>query len=310
MKVVVAGSRGLAGAAIVDEFHDAGFEVVGLHRGIVDLTDSLKTNELISKIKPNLIVNAAAKVGGIQANNLYPVEHLLQNLKIQNNLFESAHTNSVDRVVFLGSSCVYPKNAKQPLKETDLLSGHLEPTNSAYAIAKIAGIELLKAYRKQFGKNWIALMPSNLYGRGDNFNLESAHVLPALIRKFVEAKARSESSVTLWGTGTPLREFLHVKDMAKAVVLASKKYNEDLQLNIGTGTEISILELANKIAALVKYEGSIVWDTSKPDGVHRKVLDITRVSRLGWAPEISLNDGLLDTIEWYVDQNNRDGVRL
>jgi GDP-L-fucose synthase len=210
----------------------------------------------------------------------------------------------------LGSSCVYPKTAKQPLEETDLLSGYLEPTNSAYAIAKIAGIELLKAYRKQFGVNWISLMPSNLYGRGDNFNLESAHVLPAMIRRFVEAKSRSESTVTLWGTGTPLREFLHVKDMARAVVVASKTYNDDLQLNIGSGIEISISGLAEKIAALVEYRGSIIWDSSKPDGVHRKVLDTTRASRLGWVPEISLTEGLLDTIQWYSDQNDKNGVRL
>ncbi len=310
MRVAVAGSKGMAGRALCKIFEEAGYSVIPLNRENIDLSDAKHTREFIAEITPTLIINAAAKVGGIQSNNDFPVEYLLENLKIQNSLLEAAHASQVPGFIFLGSSCVYPKSAAQPLREEYLLSGSLEPTNSAYALAKIAGIELVKAYRKQYGRKWFSVMPSNLYGPGDNFNLDSAHVLPAMIRKFIEAEELGNQNVNLWGTGGPLREFMHVDDMARAVLLSYLKYNANLQLNIGTGLEISIRELAKMIADLTGFKGEITWDHSKPDGVQRKVLDVSKITNLGWAPEISLREGINNTIAWFKENRLKGVLRL
>lgn len=310
MTVVVAGGTGLAGSAIVRAFEKAGKEVIGINRSVVDLLDREATISYIKKIKPTLIVDAAAKVGGIGANNTFPVEFLVDNTRIQSNLMEAAHAADVDRFVFLGSSCIYPRDCAQPIKEEYLLTGPLEQTNSAYAIAKIAGIELIKSYRKEYQHRWISLMPTNLYGPRDNFDLQHAHVLPALIRRFVEAKKSGVDTVTLWGTGAPRREFLHVDDLARAVVMASEKYDANEHINIGTGEDLTIKELAELIARLAGFTGTIAWDSSKPDGTPRKVLDVTKVKSLGWEPEISLEEGIASTIAWYVDAIAKGGARL
>lgn len=301
MTIVVAGATGLAGSAIVRAFEKSGREVVGINRSVVNLLDSDATKSFIKKVKPNLIVDAAAKVGGIGANNSYPVEFLADNLRIQSNLMEAAHAADVENFVFLGSSCIYPRNCAQPIKEEYLLTGPLEETNSAYAIAKIAGIELIKSYRKEYGRKWVSLMPTNLYGPNDNFELQGSHVLPAFIRRFVEATQNKAEKEILWGTGSPMREFLHVDDLASAVVLASEKYNSPEHLNIGTGEDLTIKALAELVAELAGFKGEIAWDSSKPDGTPRKVLDVTKVKSLGWSPQISLRDGISSTIEWYID---------
>ena len=310
MTVVVAGGTGLAGSAIVRAFEKAGKDVIGINRSVVDLLDREATIDYIKKIKPTLIVDAAAKVGGIGANNTFPVEFLVDNTRIQSNLMEAAHAADVERFIFLGSSCIYPRDCAQPIKEEYLLTGPLEQTNSAYAIAKIAGIELIKSYRKEYQHRWISLMPTNLYGPRDNFDLQHAHVLPALIRRFVEAKRNGVDTVTLWGTGAPRREFLHVDDLARAVVLASEKYDGNEHINIGTGEDLTIKELAELIARLAGFTGTIAWDSSKPDGTPRKVLDVTKAKSLGWEPEISLEDGIASTIAWYVDAIAQGGARL
>jgi GDP-L-fucose synthase len=299
MTIIVAGATGLAGSAIVKAFEAQGQNVVGINRSVVDLLNSQHTEEFVASIKPSLIVDAAAKVGGIGANNSYPVEFLADNLTIQGNLMKAAHKAEVPSFVFLGSSCIYPRDCAQPIKEEYLMTGPLEATNSAYAIAKIAGIELINSYRKEYGTKWISLMPTNLYGPGDNFELTASHVLPALIRRFVEAAESGSSKVVLWGSGSPLREFLHVDDLAKAVVVASEKYDSSLHLNVGSGEDLSIKELATKVALEAGFTGDIEWDRSKPDGTPRKVLDITRVKSLGWKPRITLEEGIKSTIHWY-----------
>ncbi len=299
MTILVAGGTGLVGSAIVRELKRVNKDVVGISSKDVDLLDRDKTFAYIKKINPTVIIDAAAKVGGIGGNNSFPVEFLTQNLQIQSNLMDAAHAAKTEKFVFLGSSCIYPRNCPQPIKEDYLLTGELEQTNSAYAIAKIAGIELIKSYRKEYGYKWISVMPTNLYGPNDNFDLETSHVLPALIRKFIEAKQNNKGEVTVWGSGTPLREFLHTDDLAKAVLLCMEKYDDAQQINVGSGVEISILDLAHKIAEKVGFEGSIVMDSSKPDGTPRKVLDITKVSNLGWKPTISLDQGIASTVEWY-----------
>lgn len=301
MTIVVAGATGLAGSAIARAFESAGREVVGINRSVVNLLDSDATTTFIKKVKPSLIVDAAAKVGGIGANNTYPVEFLADNLRIQSNLMQAAHASDVEKFVFLGSSCIYPRNCAQPIKEEYLLTGPLEETNSAYAVAKIAGIELIKSYRKEYGRAWISLMPTNLYGPHDNFELQGSHVLPAFIRRFVEAVQSGAKTETLWGTGAPMREFLHVDDLAKAVVLASEKYDSPTHLNIGSGEDLTIKALAELVAELAGFKGEIAWDSSKPDGTPRKVLDVTKVKSLGWNPKISLREGIASTIEWYKD---------
>ncbi len=309
MKILVAGSSGLVGSAILKAFETNGHKVIGINRSVVDLLDTKQTQEFIESTKPSLIVDAAAKVGGIGANDAFPVEFLVDNLMIQNNLMKAAHKSGVANFVFLGSSCIYPRDCAQPMKEEYLMTGPLETTNSAYAIAKIAGIELINSYRKEYKTKWISLMPTNLYGPGDNFNLSSSHVLPAFIRRFVEAAENGANKVTLWGSGSPFREFLHVDDLAQAVVLASENYDSDLHLNVGTGEDLSIRELASKVAKAAGFLGEISWDSSKPDGTPRKVLDVSRIKALGWAPTITIDEGIESTIAWYKEANARGEVR-
>jgi GDP-L-fucose synthase len=309
MTIIVAGATGLAGSAIVRAFEAVGRTVVGINRSVVNLLDSRKTEEFISSIKPTMIVDAAAMVGGIGANNSFPVEFLEDNITIQGNLMSAAHKASVPNFIFLGSSCIYPRNSAQPIKEEYLMTGPLEATNSAYAIAKIAGIELVNSYRKEYGTKWISLMPTNLYGPRDNFDLTASHVLPAFIRRFVEAAETGASKVTLWGTGAPLREFLHVDDLASAVVLASEIYDSSMHLNVGTGQDLSIKQLAEKVATISGFTGEIEWDSSKPDGTPRKVLDVSRIKALGWEPTITLDAGITSTIAWYKEANARGEVR-
>jgi GDP-L-fucose synthase len=260
--------------------------------------------QFLSDEKPDAVIIAAARVGGIQANNNFPVEFLSENLQIETNLMDAAHKSNIDRLLFLGSSCVYPKFAEQPIKEEYLLTGALESTNEAYSLAKIAGLKLVQAYRKQYGHNWISAMPTNMYGPGDNFDPESSHVLPALIRKFHDAKVSGATSVTLWGTGSPRREFLHSDDLGRACLFLLENYDEDVALNIGMGKDISIQELAELIKAIVGFEGSIEWDTTKPDGTPRKLLDVSRITALGWKPSISLEQGIRSTYDWYLSKGD------
>jgi GDP-L-fucose synthase len=309
MSIVVAGATGLVGSAIARAFAQTGQEVIGINRSIVDLLDTKATADFINQTRPSLIIDAAAKVGGIGANNDFPVEFLGDNINIQANLMSAAHQAGVKRFVFLGSSCIYPRDCPQPIKEEYLMTGPLEPTNSAYAVAKIAGIEMVNSYRKQYGANWISLMPTNLYGSGDNFDLAASHVLPAFIHRFVEAADSGAKKVTLWGSGAPLREFLHVDDLAKAVVLTAEKYDSKMHLNVGTGQDISIKALALKVADAAGFTGQIEWDRSKPDGTPQKVLDVSRIRALGWKPTITLDEGIASTIAWYKEANARGEVR-
>jgi len=300
MTILVAGGSGLVGSAIVRELKRLNQDVIGISSKDVDLLDRAKTFEFINNLKPTAIIDSAAKVGGIGGNNSYPVEFLSQNLQIQSNLMDAAHAAKVSKFVFLGSSCIYPRDCAQPIKEEYLLTGALEQTNSAYAVAKIAGIELIKSYRKEYGYKWISVMPTNMYGPNDNFDLENGHVLPVLIRKFIEAKRTDSGKVALWGSGSPLREFLHVDDLAKAVVLCMDKYDDSKQINIGSGQEVSIKDLADKISKAVGFSGEIIWDSSKPDGTMRKVLDSSKIANLCWKPLISLDQGIASTVEWYL----------
>jgi GDP-L-fucose synthase len=253
-------------------------------------------------MKPEIVIDAAAKVGGISANNSFPVEFLSTNLQIQTNLFDASHAAGVNRLVFLGSACIYPGNFLRPIREVDLMSGPLEVTNEAYAVAKIAGIEAVKAYRKEYSRKWISIMPTNLYGPNDNFDLESSHVLPAMIRKFHEAKVKKSSTVELWGSGKPRREFLHVDDLASAILHLLENYDEIEHINVGTGEDLEIRELASLIASVVGFKGEITWDISKPDGTFRKVLDISKLNKTGWKPEYSLLSGIQSTYDWYSRQ--------
>lgn len=305
----MAGATGLAGSAIANAFKSRGLEVVEVNRSIVNLLDLKATMRFLKSTKPNLVVDAAAKVGGIGANNSYPVEFLANNLQIQSNLMQAAHEADVEKFLFLGSSCIYPRNCPQPIREEYLLTGPLEASNSAYAIAKIAGIELLNSYRKQHNRRWISLMPTNLYGPRDNFNLQDSHVLPAFIRRFVDAIETDKHSVMLWGSGTPLREFLHVNDLAHAVVMTSESYDSSMHLNVGTGEDLSIKELALLVASLTGFKGEIIWDRSKPDGTPRKVLDVSQIKALGWKPTIRLSDGIASTIAWYKSASASGEVR-
>lgn len=309
MRVLVAGSSGLVGRSVFDLFKTRGFEVTGISSKDLDLRDTLKTIDFMQDLRPDLVIDAAAKVGGIGANNSYPVQFLSENLAIQNSILQAAHIADVKKFVFLGSSCIYPRDCIQPIKEEFLMTGALEKTNSAYAVAKIAGIELVNSYRKQYGRQWISLMPTNIYGPGDNFDLATSHVFPALIRRFVDAVDNNSASVTLWGSGKSLREFLHVDDLARAILFASKEYDSDVHLNVGTGIDISIKSLAHKVARAVGFTGDIEWDLTKLDGTPRKVLDVSRITSLGWKPEISLDDGILQTIIWYREAVSRGGLR-
>jgi GDP-L-fucose synthase len=299
-KIFVAGHRGMVGSAIVRRLKAEGFShLVTRDRSQLDLADESAVAKFFAEERPTIVLVAAAKVGGIKANNDFPVEFLLENLRIQNNIIRSAYEAGVRKLLFLGSSCIYPKFAPQPIPETALLSGPLEPTNEAYAIAKIAGIKLSQAYNREYGANFISAMPTNLYGPNDNFDLETSHVLPALIRKAHEAKARMDQKLVVWGTGKPRREFLHVDDLASACLLLLEKYDSSDIINVGCGEDISIRELAELICDVVGFDGELAWDTTKPDGTPRKLLDVTRLRALGWKPAIPLRDGIARTYEWF-----------
>ena len=299
-RIYVAGHGGLAGSAIWRTLAAAGFgNLVGHRSAELDLRDRSATMDAVREAAPDVLVMAAAKVGGIGANQAEPVEFLEDNLRIQTNLFQACHAADVPRVLFLGSSCIYPRQAGQPIVEEALLTGPLEPTNEAYAIAKISGIIAVQSYRRQYGRAWISVMPTNLYGPGDNFDLPTAHVLPALIARFVQAKRDESSPVVLWGSGSPRREFLHADDLASAVVFLLQHYDGPVPLNVGSGRDITIRSLAELIASCVGYEGEIGWDTSKPDGTPRKLLDVDRITALGWRASIPLRDGIEGTVQWY-----------
>lgn len=310
MRILVAGNSGLVGSALMRHFTDRELNVVGINSSDVDLTDREATLKWFRGNKFDVVIDSAAKVGGILANNDNPVEFLIHNLTIQNNLMEASYENKVRKFVFLGSSCIYPRDAIQPIKEDSLLTGKLEPTNSAYAIAKIAGLELVKSYRREYGLSWISLMPTNIYGPGDNFALNSSHVLPALIRKISDAKKSDASEVILWGTGKPMREFLYSDDLASAVYFTLERYDEIDPINIGTGQEISINKLANLISKILGFKGKICWDISKPDGNPRKLLDTSRIHDLGWKHVVSLEVGIQETVKWFESAKNRGQVRL
>lgn len=301
----VAGHRGLVGSAIWRTLGGAGFErLIGRSSGELDLRDRAAVFAFFAEAKPRYVVLAAAKVGGILANSTYPVDFLSENLRIQVNVLDAALEHGVERLLFLGSSCIYPKLAPQPIKEEYLLTGHLEPTNDAYAIAKIAGIVQIQAVRRQHGLPWISAMPTNLYGPGDNFSPQGSHVLPALIRRFDEARRSGAESVTNWGTGSPRREFLHVDDMASACLHLLENYDGPDQVNVGTGEDSTIREIAEIVADEVGYDGRIEWDTTKPDGTPRKLLDVTKLRQSGWEPMIGLRDGIASTVQWYREHVN------
>jgi GDP-L-fucose synthase len=302
-KWLVAGASGMVGRAIVRIAKNQGVsEIFEVTSKTCDLRDPNKTHQLLMDTKPDVVIDAAAKVGGILANSIEPVEFLIDNLQIQTNLFSASHKVDVKRVVFLSSSCVYPKHASQPIKESSLLSGPLEETNSAYAIAKISGMRLIQAYRQQYGRNWISVMPTNLYGTFDNFSTSSSHVLPALIRKFHDAKVKKENQVTLWGTGEPQRELMEVDDFARALTLVVDKYDNEETINIGVGKDQTISEIAQVIKEVVGFNGEIVWDTSKPNGTPRKLLEISKLTALGFKPEFNLKEGVTKTYRWFLEQ--------
>lgn len=307
--IYIAGHRGLAGSAIWRHLTKAGYQnLVGFTSAELDLTHRDAVVSAMKEVSPDVLIDAAAKVGGIHANDTYPADFLSENLQMQVNLMDAAHRADVDRLLFLGSSCIYPKLAEQPIKESSLLTGALEETNSAYGIAKIAGILQVQATRRQHGRRWISAMPTNLYGPNDNYHPENSHVLAALIRRFHEAKEQGDTEVTIWGTGTPLREFLHVDDLASAVEFLLKNYDEPDTINVGSGQEISISELAKLIAEVAGFEGTISHDLSKPDGTPRKILDSSRLHQLGWSPQWQLREGIVNAYEWFVD--NTASVRM
>jgi len=299
-RIYVAGHRGLVGAAVVRALQQQGYRnlLLRTHQEL-DLTDQTAVREFFDRQRPAAVIMAAARVGGIHANSTRPALFIRDNLLIQDNVIDAAHRSGVAKFVFLGSSCIYPKLAPQPIKEEYLLTGPLEPTNEWYAVAKIAGVKMCQAYRREYGFNAISLMPTNLYGPGDNFDLQNSHVLPALIRRFHEAKLRGDETLSIWGTGTPRREFLHVDDLADAVIYLLKNYEDEAIVNIGWGEDITIRELAELVMAASGYQGRLVFDPSKPDGTPRKLLDTTRLTGLGWRPKISLKDGIETTYAWF-----------
>ena len=300
-KIFVAGHRGMVGSALVCQLESKGFlNLLVRDRSELDLRDESAVAKLFAEEKPAVVILAASKVGGIKANIDHPVAFLLENLQIQNNVMDAAYENGVRKLLFLGSSCIYPKFAPQPIPETALLSGPLEPTNEAYAIAKIAGIKLCQAYVREHGANFISMMPTNLYGPNDNFDLETSHVLPALLRKAHEAKTRKDRELIVWGSGKPRREFLHVDDLASACLLLLEKYDSPEIINVGCGEDISIRELAELICDIVGFDGQLNWDATKPDGTPRKLLDVTKVRSLGWRPSIPLREGITQTYEWFL----------
>ena len=300
-KIFVAGHRGMVGSALVCQLESKGFlNLLVRDRSELDLRDESAVAKLFAEEKPAVVILAASKVGGIKANIDHPVAFLLENLQIQNNVMDAAYENGVRKLLFLGSSCIYPKFAPQPIPETALLSGPLEPTNEAYAIAKIAGIKLCQAYVREHGANFISMMPTNLYGPNDNFDLETSHVLPALLRKAHEAKTRKDRELIVWGSGKPRREFLHVDDLAAACLLLLQKYNSPEIINVGCGEDISIRELAELVCDIVGFDGQLSWDATKPDGTPRKLLDVTKLRALGWKPSIPLREGIARTYEWFL----------
>lgn len=304
-RVFVAGHRGMVGGALVRRLASEGCEVLTASRAELDLTDQHAVRDWFAAHRPQAVFLAAAKVGGIHANNSYPVDFLAQNLQLQTNVITSAHDSGVEKLLFLGSSCIYPKFAEQPIREEALLTGPLEPTNEWYAIAKIAGIKLCQAYRRQHGADFISAQPTNLYGPGDNYDLANSHVLPALLRKFHEAKEAGAPEVVVWGTGTPLREFLHVDDLADALVFLMKVYSDEVPLNVGSGVEVSIRELAETIAKVVGYEATLTWDSTKPDGTPRKLMDSSRLHALGWTRARGLEEGVQETYaNWIKRKKN------
>ncbi len=299
-KIFVAGHRGMVGSALVRRLEAEAFSnVVTRERSQLDLTDESPVAKFFAEERPNVVIVAAAKVGGIKANNDYPVEFLVKNSRIQNNVIHAAYENGVRKLLFLGSSCIYPKLAPQPIQESALLTGPLEPTNEAYAIAKIAGIKLCQAYAREYGANFISAMPTNLYGPNDNFDLETSHVLAALLRKAHEAKTRGDQRLIVWGTGKPRREFLHVDDLASACLLLLENYDSPEIINVGYGEDISIRELAELICDVVGFDGELAWDTTKPDGTPRKLLDVSKIRALGWKPAVPLRDGIVRTYDWF-----------
>ena len=305
-KIYVAGHNGMVGSAIIRKLKMAGYSNILVRSSKeLDLRNQRHVEEFFQSEKPDYIFLAAAKVGGILANNTYKASFMYDNLSIQNNVIHAAYKYHVKKLLFLGSSCIYPKFAAQPIREESLLTSELEPTNEPYAIAKIAGLKMCQFYREQYNCNFISLMPANLYGPNDNFDLKNSHVLPALLRKFHEAKINKKSSVTLWGTGNPLREFLHVNDLAKACIHFMLSYNEKSPVNIGTGKDISIHELATEIKKIVGFEGEILWDKNKPDGTPRKLLDVTKAKQSGWESSITLLDGIRMTYDWYVQNKGK-----
>ncbi len=307
-KIYVAGHRGLVGSAIVRNLEANGYSNILCRTSKeLDLKNQAAVDVFFAEEKPDYVFLAAAKVGGIHANDTYPVDFIRDNLQIQTNVIDAAWRNSVKKLLFLGSSCIYPKFAPQPMKEEYLLTGELEPTNEWYAVAKIAGIKMCQAYKKQYGFNAISIMPTNLYGPGDNFNLENSHVLPALIRKFHDAKERGDKTVEVWGTGSPRREFLHVDDMADASIYLMNKYDDMRFVNVGVGEDVTIRELAETVKVVVGFEGELRFDTSKPDGTPRKLLDIENLKKTGWQASIPLEEGVSSTYQWYLD--NIDSFR-
>ncbi|MCU0947514.1 MAG: GDP-L-fucose synthase [Porphyrobacter sp.] len=308
-RVFVAGHRGMAGSAIVRRLAREDCEILTAPRSALDLIDQAATRAWFAAHKPDVVVVAAAKVGGIFANDTQPADFLYDNLMIEANVIEAAHRHDAEKLLFLGSSCIYPKFAPQPMAEDALLTGALEPTNEWYAIAKIAGIKLAQAYRKQHGRDFISAMPTSLYGPGDNFSLTSSHVLPALIRKAHEAKLRGDAAMTMWGTGTPRREFLHVDDLADACIHLLQHYSGQDHVNVGCGEDIAILELNRLVNDIVGFEGEIVHDLTKPDGTPRKLLDTSRLTALGWRPSIALRDGIAQTYAWFLEALAAEGIR-
>lgn len=304
-RIFVAGHKGMVGSAIVRRLAADGADVLTADRSTVDLREQAQVRAYFESAKPDLVILAAAKVGGILANDTYPADFLGENLAIETNVIREAHRAGIDRLVFLGSSCIYPKFAPQPIVEDALLTGPLEPTNEWYAIAKIAGIKLCQAYRRQFGRHYVSVMPCNLYGPNDNYDLATSHVLPALIRKFHEAKVAGKSEVVVWGSGKPLREFLHVDDLADATVFLMHNYDGDQPINCGASSDLSILELAQKIKKIVGFEGQLVFDSTKPDGTPRKLMDSSRIAALGWQPRISLDDGIADAYRWFLEHQGQ-----
>jgi GDP-L-fucose synthase len=300
-KIFVAGHRGMVGSALIRALEAAGFgKLLKRDRSVLDLGDSAAVSKFFEKEKPEVVVFAAAKVGGIKANNDQPVEFLLENLRVQNNVIAAAHENGARKLLFLGSSCIYPKLAPQPIPESALLSGPLEPTNEAYAIAKIAGVKLCQAFSREYGANFVSAMPTNLYGPNDNFDLETSHVLAALLRKAYEAKKSSARELVVWGTGAPRREFLHADDCASACLFLLEKYDSPEIVNVGCGDDISIRELAELVCEVVGFDGELSWDKTKPDGTPRKLLDVSKLRGLGWTPTIPLRDGIAQTYDWFL----------